>query len=106
MSQITAPIPPQQSHFLKILPILLFSLLQLFLLFNPLNLDSPTFPGHQNFMFSSHQLAAKCSGYLQTPLQGCETGWDLGPGTPAFAAVLAPGQTSPQATKYKETIRD
>ena len=26
--------------------------------------------------------------------------WDLGP----FAAVLAPGQTSPQATEYKETI--
>ena len=25
--------------------------------------------------------------------------WDLGP----FAAVLAPGQTSPQATEYKET---
>ena len=33
---------------------------------------------------------------------GTETGWDLGP----FAAVLAPGQTSPQATKYKETMRD
>ena len=30
----------------------------------------------------------------------CETGWGLGP----FAAVLAPGQTSPQATKYKEAI--
>ena len=27
---------------------------------------------------------------------------DLGP----FAAVLAPGQTSPGATKYKETVRD
>ena len=33
---------------------------------------------------------------------GFETGWDLGP----FAAVLAPGHTSPQASKYKETIRD
>ena len=31
-----------------------------------------------------------------------ETGWDLEP----FATVLAPGQKSPQATKYKETIRD
>ena len=31
-----------------------------------------------------------------------ETGWDLGP----FAAVLAPGQTSPQAAEYKETTRD
>ena len=28
--------------------------------------------------------------------------WDLGP----FAAGLAPGQTSPPATKYKETMRD
>ena len=28
--------------------------------------------------------------------------WDLG----LFAAVLVPGQMSPQATKYKETIRD
>ena len=28
--------------------------------------------------------------------------WDLGP----FAAMLAPGQTSPSATKYKETLRD
>ena len=27
--------------------------------------------------------------------------WNLGP----FATVLAPGQTSPQATEYKETIR-
>ena len=33
---------------------------------------------------------------------GLETGWDLG----HFAAVLAPEQTSPPATKYKETIRD
>ena len=34
--------------------------------------------------------------------------WDsLGPGTLCCsAAVLAPGQTSPWATKYKETIRD
>ena len=31
-----------------------------------------------------------------------ETGWDLGPS----AAVFAPGQMSPQATKYEETIRD
>ena len=31
-----------------------------------------------------------------------ETGWDLGP----FAAGLGPGQISPRATKYKETIRD
>ena len=31
-----------------------------------------------------------------------ETSWKLGP----FAAMLAPGHTSPQATKYKETIRD
>ena len=32
-----------------------------------------------------------------------ETGWtwDLGP----FVAVLAPGQNSPPATEYKETIR-
>ena len=30
-----------------------------------------------------------------------ETGWDPGP----FAAVLVPGQTSPQATEYKEAIR-
>ena len=30
-----------------------------------------------------------------------ETGWDLGP----FAAVLAPGQMSPRATKYKDTIK-
>ena len=30
--------------------------------------------------------------------------WDLGLGP--FAAVLAPGQKSPQATKYKEAIRD
>ena len=28
--------------------------------------------------------------------------WDLG----SFAAVLAPGQTSPQATEYKDIIRD
>ena len=28
-------------------------------------------------------------------------GWDLAP----FAAVLAPGQTSPPTTEYKETIR-
>lgn len=28
--------------------------------------------------------------------------WDLG----LFAAALASGQTSPLATKYKETIRD
>ena len=28
--------------------------------------------------------------------------WDLGP----FGAVLAARQTSPQATKYKETVRD
>lgn len=33
---------------------------------------------------------------------GGETGRDLGP----FATVLAPGQTPPPATKYKETIRD
>ena len=31
-----------------------------------------------------------------------ETGWDLGP----FAAGLAPGQTSPRLTKYKETVRN
>lgn len=31
-----------------------------------------------------------------------ETGWDLKP----FAAVLAPGQMSLPATKYKEIIRD
>ena len=31
-----------------------------------------------------------------------ETGWDLGPS----AAGLAPGQTSPPATKYKDSIRD
>lgn len=30
------------------------------------------------------------------------TGWDLGP----FAAMLAPGQKSPQAAEYEETIRD
>ena len=45
-----------------------------------------------------------------------EAGWDLGPGTRhpgpgtrdpgPFAAVLAPGHTSPPAAKYKETIRD
>ena len=28
--------------------------------------------------------------------------WDLGP----FTGVLEPGQMSPQATEYKETIRD
>ena len=32
---------------------------------------------------------------------GCaETGWDLG----TLAVVLAPGHTSPPATKYKETV--
>ena len=31
-----------------------------------------------------------------------ETDWDLGP----FASVLAPWQMSPQATKYKEALRD
>lgn len=31
-----------------------------------------------------------------------ETGWDLGP----FAAILAPEQPSPGATKYKETAWD
>ena len=31
-----------------------------------------------------------------------DTGWGLGP----FAALLAAGQTSPRATKYKETIWD
>ena len=31
-----------------------------------------------------------------------KTGWDLG----LFVAVLAPGQISPWATKYKETTRD
>ena len=30
-----------------------------------------------------------------------ETGWDLGP----FATVLAPGQMSPRATKYKDAIK-
>ena len=34
-------------------------------------------------------------------LRQAET-WDLGP----FAAALAPGQISPQATEDKETIRD
>ena len=29
-------------------------------------------------------------------------GWDLGP----YAAVLAPGLTSPPATKHKETVWD
>ena len=33
---------------------------------------------------------------------GFETGWNLR----HFAAALTPGQTSPQATKYKETMRD
>ena len=37
-----------------------------------------------------------------TLLCSSETGWDLGP----FAAMLAPGHTSPPATKYKETIWD
>ena len=36
------------------------------------------------------------------PQGGNETDWDLG----AFAAVLAQGQTPPQATEYEETIRD
>ena len=31
--------------------------------------------------------------------------WDLGQFA-AVAAVLAPGQTSPQAKKYKETVKD
>ena len=31
---------------------------------------------------------------------GYKTGWDFGP----FAAMLAPGHTSPGATKYKETL--
>ena len=31
-----------------------------------------------------------------------ETGWDLGP----FAAVLAPGRTSPPATNHRETVRE
>ena len=31
-----------------------------------------------------------------------ETSWDLGP----FAPILAPGHTSPQARKYKETVWD
>lgn len=48
----------------------LFSLLHLSLLLNPLNLDSPTLPGHQKFMCSSHLLVAKCSRYWQIPLQG------------------------------------
>ena len=30
-----------------------------------------------------------------------ETGWDLG----LFAVVPAPGQMSPQATEYRETVR-
>lgn len=55
--------------FLKIFSVL-FSLLHLSLLLNPLNLDSPTLPGHQKFMCSSHLLVAKCSRYLQILLQG------------------------------------
>ena len=35
-------------------------------------------------------------------LQYVEHAWDLG----HFATMLAPGQTSPGMTKYKETIRD
>ena len=31
-----------------------------------------------------------------------ETDWDLG----HFSAILAPGQTSPQAIEYKETTKD
>ena len=55
--------------FLKIFSVL-FSLLHLSLFLNPLNLDFPTLPGHQKFMCSSHLLVAKCSRYLQIPLQG------------------------------------
>ena len=35
------------------------------------------------------------------PLWGFEAGWDLG----SFAAVLVPGQTSPQATKHKRNYK-
>ena len=39
--------------------------------------------------------------FLKAGTVACpETGWDVGP----FAVVLAPGQMSPQATKYKEAI--
>ena len=31
-----------------------------------------------------------------------EMGWDLGP----FTRALEPGQTSPETTEYKETVRD
>ena len=43
----------------------------------------------------------KRMSFLKAGTVACpETGWDVGP----FAVVLAPGQMSPQATKYKEAI--
>ena len=45
---------------------------------------------------------AKCMQVPPKIKNRTETGWDLR----SFAAVPAPGHTSPQATKYKETIRD
>ena len=41
------------------------------------------------------------SGFKLQISGGLETGWDLGP----FAAGLAPGHNSPQATRYKKTLR-
>ena len=42
------------------------------------------------------------SGGLRAFPGALETGWDLG----HFAAVAAPGQMSPGATKYKQIVRD
>ena len=50
----------------------------------------------------SYGLVNQCTNVANRVSSGLETGWDLGP----FAAVLAPGQTSPRATKCKETLWD
>ena len=41
------------------------------------------------------------SGQDEVPLRQAGT-WNLGP----FAVVLAPGQTSPRTTEYKQTIKN
>ena len=55
----------------------------------------------------ANSVRARARGSLEADSQQIaggesETGWHLGP----FTAVLAPGQTSPQATEYKDTITD
>lgn len=53
---------------------------------------------YSSFFFQADD--SRCA--LHSTSEGPEAGWDLRPSS----AVLAPGQTTPQATKYRETIKD